>query len=100
MNNGISKLIAISYLYLTNAIKGRQFVKQIDILVSSDQLSLLPTECREAFDNLHEDIARCVWDDQTYSEAPDDYIKESTLKMAVKDFISMWGGELARHMWK
>jgi hypothetical protein len=98
MNNGMSKLIAVIYLYLANTITARQFIGHIDKLVSDDQLFELPVECKEAFDTLHQKIALCVWDDQTYNDAPDIYIKEPEMKTEVENFISDWGKVLSEKL--
>ena len=96
MNNGISKLVANVYLYLTGVISGREFVKRVDSLISSDQLTGLPSECRVELDALHEVMAICVWDIKTYSESPGIYVRESEIKKMVEEFVANWAGRLSQ----
>ena len=91
----MAKLIAVIYLYLANFINGREFVKKIDGLVSGDQLTDLPNECQKSFNDLHEQLALCVWDEKTYNENPRIYINEIEMKKSVDQFISSWGKLLA-----
>ncbi len=98
MKNELSKFIALIYLYLAGHVSGRQFVREVDNLVASDQLIELPKECKTEFDLLHTKIALCVWDEQTFLESPHSYIKEPEMEKSVKEFISKWGKLFAQHL--
>lgn len=92
---GIISMIAFLYLYLANQITGRQLVAEIDRLVSSDLIKGLPDECMDDFDDLHEKMALCVWDKQTYDESPGLYINDEELREYVEKFLGKRGADLA-----
>ena len=96
MNSEISKLVANVYLYLAGVISGREFVSRVDSLISSDQLTGLPSVCRDELDALHEVMALCVWDAKTYSESPDVYVREPEMKKMVEEFAANWGSRLSQ----
>ena len=91
MYDGIGHLVLVIYLYLDNKITGRQFVSEVDHLVSSDQINSLPEKCLDEFDKLHENLSLCVWDDKTYDDSVGLYISEEELRETVEHFIQSWG---------
>jgi len=43
-------------------------------------------------------MALCVWDEETYKEAPTAYIREADLRRKVDSFVLEWGKELVSMM--
>jgi hypothetical protein len=89
-------MIAFLYLYLANQITGRQLVAEIDRLVSDDLIEGLSEECIDDFDGLHEKMALCVWDNQTYDDSPGLYINDEELSGYVEKFLEKWSADIAR----
>ena len=91
----IAQLLGLIYGYEQLGLMGRSFVRAVDEIVASAEGLTLPEECQKDFDQLHVKLALCVWDEQTYREAPTAYICESEMRAVVREFVSKWGNTLA-----
>lgn len=86
MSSATSKVLSTVVDYLSEEISCREFVKKIDDLVGSDETIGLDDRLQDDFLKLHESLALCVWDDQTYAQFPDVYLRESDVKPIVTKF--------------
>ena len=86
MSSSTSKVLSTVSGYLSKEVSCRELVKKIDDLVGNDEAIDLDDRLQDDFFKLHESLALCVWDDQTYAQFPDVYLRESDVKPIVKKF--------------
>ena len=86
MGGSVNKVLSVLADYLSENVSCREMVKKIDDLVGNDEVIDLDSRLQDDFLELHESLALCVWDDQTYDQFPDIYFRESDIKLVVINF--------------
>lgn len=94
----ISLVLAILLSYSSGLLTAREMIARIDQLVASDGVTLGEAGLSSAFAELHKSMALCVWDEETYKQAPTAYIREPHLRQKVDDFVADWGRVLVSMM--